>query len=159
MHRPDMPAVLLLPLLLCSAAPATLRLHLAALRCAAAGIFLGLWLNQEDGDTQLLPGGFDGEAAASISPCFLLLLPPLLLLLLLPQPQLLVMPACAVHVGASTPLPPSRPPQLPAGFYTYFGSEAVSYGANPANWPTLSRCRPSHFATCWGCPPASMPTP
>lgn len=24
------------------------------------GIFIGLWLNQNDGETQLLPGGFDG---------------------------------------------------------------------------------------------------
>ncbi len=27
---------------------------------------------------------------------------------------------------------------LPAGFYTYFASEAVSFGANPANWPELA---------------------
>ncbi|PRW33846.1 glyco endo-alpha-1,2-mannosidase [Chlorella sorokiniana] len=47
------------------------------------GVFIGLWLNAGDGDSQLLPGGFDG-------------------------------------------------------FYTYFASEAVSYGANPANWPELA---------------------
>lgn len=28
---------------------------------------------------------------------------------------------------------------LSAGFYTYFSSEAVSYGANPSNWPELGR--------------------
>lgn len=55
----------------------------------ADGIFIGLWLNQNDGDAQLLPGGFDG-------------------------------------------------------FYTYFASEAVSYGANPSNWPELGRWARQH---------------
>ncbi|KAL4436928.1 hypothetical protein ABPG75_004067 [Micractinium tetrahymenae] len=55
----------------------------------ADGIFIGLWLNYNDGDAQLLPGGFDG-------------------------------------------------------FYTYFSSEAVSYGANPSNWPELSRWAREH---------------
>ncbi|PSC70263.1 glyco endo-alpha-1,2-mannosidase [Micractinium conductrix] len=55
----------------------------------ADGIFVGLWLNQHDGDMQLLPGGFDG-------------------------------------------------------FYTYFASEAVSYGADPSNWPTLSAWARDH---------------
>ncbi|KAL4430585.1 hypothetical protein ABPG77_005825 [Micractinium sp. CCAP 211/92] len=55
----------------------------------ADGIFIGLWLNQNDGEKQLLPGGFDG-------------------------------------------------------FYTYFSSEAVSYGANPSNWPELGRWARQH---------------
>lgn len=33
----------------------------------------------------------------------------------------------------------SLPLHVPAGFYTYFASEAVSYGANPSNWPELGR--------------------
>lgn len=53
------------------------------------GVFIGLWLNPGDGDSQLLPGGFDG-------------------------------------------------------FYTYFASEAVSFGANPANWPELAAWARQH---------------
>jgi len=55
----------------------------------ADGLFLGLWLNRNDGDANLLPGGFDG-------------------------------------------------------FYTYFASEAVSYGANPKHWPQLRRWAQKH---------------
>lgn len=29
--------------------------------------------------------------------------------------------------------------RTPAGFYTYFASDAVSYGADPRNWAGLSR--------------------
>jgi hypothetical protein len=50
-----------------------------------AGVFLGLWLDASDGQSQLLPGCFDGA-------------------------------------------------------YTYFGSEDVSYAANPQNWAEMSRC-------------------
>ncbi|KXZ56938.1 hypothetical protein GPECTOR_1g846 [Gonium pectorale] len=48
----------------------------------ADGFFLGLWLNQNDGEENLLPSGFEG-------------------------------------------------------FYTYFASDQVSYGSNPANWPRM----------------------
>ncbi|EFN55571.1 hypothetical protein CHLNCDRAFT_134058 [Chlorella variabilis] len=55
----------------------------------ADGLFIGLWLNRDDGDSQLLPGGFDG-------------------------------------------------------FYTYFASDAVSYGADPRNWAGLSSWAQQH---------------
>lgn len=62
----------------------------ASLRGTAAdGVFIGLWLNAGDGDSQLLPGGFDGA-------------------------------------------------------YTYFGSESVSWAANPSNWPGMAAWARQH---------------
>jgi hypothetical protein len=52
--------------------------------CVAAGVFLGLWVENGDGEKNIAAGHFDG-------------------------------------------------------FYTYFASEAVSYGSQPHNWPELAR--------------------
>lgn len=110
-------------------------------------MFIGLWLNAGDGNSQLLPGGFDGADTTSRlggSPSTQTVLdrrgwqngsPPV---------PVRATQRCFIHLQQAHSPSLGCQSSRAAGAYTYFASEAVSYGANPANWLELAAWARQH---------------